>query len=367
MDHRRHDVVPLMDENERKKKDLEETEAYTQQLILERQTKIEQVNQSVKLSKVDTDREKANSIRVFDSLIQSAEAALVQLIEIIEESQKTAEKQAEGFIKELKEEIDKLMKRSSEMKQLFHSKDHNQLLQNSSSLILAVPTKDWSDIRICSSLVGNINAAETRLGVALNKEIKKMFITVEAKRVQQYAVDVTLDPETASESVTLSEDGKRVKSGHTQKFKDGPRRCRNGVLGKQKFSSGKFYFEVLVEGKNNWVLGVVKELASRKYYYEYNTSNGFWTLRLTEKNKYEAADSKNPIDVTTSPEKVGVYVSYEEKLVSFYDVDNAQLIYSITDCKFDEEVYPYLNPGHDFKGQNFAPLIICPVRAQQIK
>nr|XP_054593602.1 E3 ubiquitin-protein ligase TRIM47-like [Nothobranchius furzeri] len=522
MDHRRHDVVPLVDEYERKKKDLEETEAYTQQLILERQTKIEQVNQSVKLSKVDTDREKANSIRVFDSLIQSAESALVQLIEIIEESQKTAEKQAEGFIKELKEEIDKLMKRSSEMKQLFHTKDHNQLLQNSSSLILAVPTKDWSDIRICSSLVGNINAAETRLGVALNKEIKKMFITVEAKRVQQYAVDVTLDPETASQSVTLSEDGKRVKSGHTQKFKDGPRRCYDGVLGKQEFSSGKFYFEVLVEGKKNWVLGVVKELASRKYCREYNTSNvwmtgqlgahgaescasawdvgmilqlgahgakrcmraseprmirrptaadqlaahnrgrcgdrlitsdycvwgkercfrsspdarggclvpvvslgstglpsrsrfrrsrfgrhnqrginlanlqyiarfdgaglslpsgkqstrfalinarsnGFWTLRLTEENKYEAADSKKPIDVTTSPEKVGVYVSYEEKLVSFYDVDNAQLIYSITDCKFDEEVYPYLNPGYDFKGQNFAPLIICPVRAQKIK
>uniref|UniRef100_A0A1A7YXB2 B30.2/SPRY domain-containing protein n=1 Tax=Iconisemion striatum TaxID=60296 RepID=A0A1A7YXB2_9TELE len=366
MDHKRHEIVALIDEYEGKKKELEETDAYIQQLILERQTKIEQVKQSVKLSKFDTDREKANSIRVFDSLIKSAEAALAQLIEIIEESQKTAEKQAEGFIKELEEEIDELMKRSSEMKQLFHTKDHIWFLQNSSSLILAVPTKDWSDIRICSSLVGNINAAETQLEVTLNKEIEKMFITVEAKRVQQYAVDVTLDPETASTDVTLSDDGKRVKLGNTQDLPDSPRRFYDSVVGKQGFSSGKFYFEVHVEGKNNWVLGVAKESASRDYC-SHNTSNGFWTLSLTEKNKCEAADSTKSFNLSTTPQRVGVYVSYEEELVSFFDVDKAKLIYSITDCEFDEEIYPYLHPGHDFKGQNFASLIICPVRTQKVK
>ncbi|KAK9516140.1 hypothetical protein VZT92_024093 [Zoarces viviparus] len=63
----------------------------------------------------------------------------------------------------------------------------------------------------------------------------------------------------------------------------------------------------------------------------------------------------------SQPQKVGVFVDYEEGLVSFYDVDAAALIYSFTGCSFTEKLYPFFGPDLDHRGKNSAPLIISPV------
>ena len=61
-------------------------------------------------------------------------------------------------------------------------------------------------------------------------------------------------------------------------------------------------------------------------------------------------------------QKVGVFVDYDEGLVSFYNVGARVHIYSATGCTFREPLYPILSPGlHHYKGSNSAPLIISPV------
>ncbi|KAK9536933.1 hypothetical protein VZT92_006678 [Zoarces viviparus] len=60
-------------------------------------------------------------------------------------------------------------------------------------------------------------------------------------------------------------------------------------------------------------------------------------------------------------DKVGVFVDYEEGLVSFYDVKSAALIYSFTGCCFTEKLYPLFCPCLNAGGENSAPLIISPV------
>uniref|UniRef100_A0AAQ4Q6J0 B30.2/SPRY domain-containing protein n=1 Tax=Gasterosteus aculeatus aculeatus TaxID=481459 RepID=A0AAQ4Q6J0_GASAC len=71
----------------------------------------------------------------------------------------------------------------------------------------------------------------------------------ELKWVQQFAVDVTLDPDTVHPHLVLSADRKRVHHSDVRKtLPDNPKRftkCVN-VLGKQGFSSKRFYFEVQV-------------------------------------------------------------------------------------------------------------------------
>uniref|UniRef100_A0A8C5GTZ2 E3 ubiquitin-protein ligase TRIM21-like n=1 Tax=Gouania willdenowi TaxID=441366 RepID=A0A8C5GTZ2_GOUWI len=226
--------------------------------------------------------------------------------------QEAEEREAEGLIKELEEEIFELMKRSSEVE------------------------------------------AVAQLEDTLSDKMKMMKIKMlEMKRRQQFAVDVTLDPLTANSYLVLSDDGKQVyDSDVKKKLPDNPKRFSKyiNVLGKQNFSSGRFYFEVQVKGKTDWDLGV----------------NGYWTVALRDGNVYKACgDPPFILHLKCVPEKVGVFVDYEEGVVSFYDVDAAALIYSFTHCCFTHKLHPYFNPGLNHGGKNSAPLIICPVNQSE--
>ncbi|XP_039664153.1 E3 ubiquitin-protein ligase TRIM21-like [Perca fluviatilis] len=369
LDHKMHDVVPLKEEYERKKAELGKTEAEIQQMIQKRRLKIQEIKHSVDLSEEDADRETAEGVQVFTSLKESVERGLNELINTIKEKQKTTEKQAEAFIKELEQEISELMKRSTEVEQLSRSEDHLHLLQSVQSLNIQQPppTKDWTEVSIHpSSYEGTVVKAVAQLDETLSEEMKKLLAKSELKRVQQYAVDVTLDPDTAHPQLILSDDGKQVNLGDVRKnLPDNPERFSNCacVLGKQSFSSGRFYFEVQVKGKTKWALGVARESINRKENIPLIPQNGVWTLYLTNGNVYIAAAKPSVLlSLKSPPQKVGVFVDYEEGLVSFYDVDAAALIYSFTGCSFTEKLFPYFCPCSNDGGKNSAPLIISPVR-----
>ncbi|XP_059191770.1 E3 ubiquitin-protein ligase TRIM21-like [Centropristis striata] len=187
----------------------------------------------------------------------------------------------------------------------------------------------------------------------------------ELKRVQQSAVDLTLDPDTAGPYLILSDDGKQVSCGDLMKrLPDNPERFNRctGVLTKQSFSSGRFYYEVQVKGKTMWNLGVVRESINRKGHITANPQNGYWTIWLRKENQYKAlSDPPVQLSLKSRPQKVGVFVDYEEGLVSFYDVDAAALIYSFTGCCFTEKLYPFFSPCVNNAGKNSAPMIISPV------
>uniref|UniRef100_A0A4W5NLB8 Bloodthirsty-related gene family, member 2 n=1 Tax=Hucho hucho TaxID=62062 RepID=A0A4W5NLB8_9TELE len=286
--------------------------------------------------------------------------------DVIEEKQKAVERQAEGLIKELEQEITELKRRSSDLKQLSHTEDHLQLLQSFPSIVCTIPpTKDWSGISVHSDLcMGTVRRAVSQLEETLNKEMEKLP-EVKLKRIQQYAVDVTLDPDTAHPKLILSEDGKQVRCGDTpQNLPDNPKRFNQYwiVLGKDGFTSGRFYYEVTVKAKTRWTLGVARESTDRKGNITLSPGDGYWTVILRDGNVYHACTS-HPIllSLRKKPQKVGVFVDYEEGQVSFYDVEARSHIYSFTDCTFTETLYPYFGPSGNDDGKNSAPLIISPV------
>ncbi|XP_062322113.1 uncharacterized protein LOC134023765 [Osmerus eperlanus] len=122
----------------------------------------------------------------------------------MEEKQKSVEKQAEGFIKDLEQEITELKRRSIELKHLSRIKDHLHLLQIFPSPSIPPHTKDWSEISVHSDLiVGAVRRLVSKLEETLNNEIEKLP-GVKLKRIQQYAVDVTLDSDTSHPGLTRS-------------------------------------------------------------------------------------------------------------------------------------------------------------------
>ncbi|XP_056266722.1 E3 ubiquitin-protein ligase TRIM39-like, partial [Pseudoliparis swirei] len=286
----------------------------------------------------------------------------------IEEKQRSTKKQAEDAIREMEQEISDLMKRSTEVEKLSLSEDHLHLLQSVQSLNIhhPPPTKDWSQVSVPpASHEGTVRRAVSQLEETLSNMMKTLDAEVEMKRVQKFAVDVTLDSETAHHDLILSDDRKQVKRVQVEqpRLPDNPQRFSSClcVLGTQKFSSEKLYYEVQVKRKSEWDVGVVRESVNRKGLITLSPEGGYWAIYLRNGNEYRAADPSVLLSLKSVPQKVGVFVDYEEGLVSFYDVEAAALIYSFTGCSFKEKLLPYFYPGLYHGGKNSAPLIISPV------
>ncbi|XP_049337915.1 E3 ubiquitin-protein ligase TRIM39-like isoform X2 [Astyanax mexicanus] len=367
-DHRTHSTVPIEEESGEKKTQLEKTQAEVQQMIQERLKKIQEIKHSVELNKKIREKEEADSMEIFWALVRCIERSQAELLEVMELKHKAAERQAEELIKELEQEITELKRRDTELEQISHTEDHLHLLQIYPSLCRPPHTKNWTDVSVNTPLsVESLRRALSQLQEHLREEMEKIP-EIKLKIIQQYAVDVTLDPDTAHPKLILSDDGKQVKDGDKrQKLPDNPERFNHCVyvLGKEGFSSGRFYYEVQVSGKTKWDLGVTRESSNRKGDITLSPEDGYWTVYLRNETEYKALDSPRvPLSLKQAPQKVGVFVDYEEGLVSFYDVEVRSHIYSFTGQSFTEKLYPVFSPCLNDGGKNSAPLIITPVQLE---
>ncbi|XP_058624312.1 butyrophilin subfamily 1 member A1-like [Onychostoma macrolepis] len=174
-------------------------------------------------------------------------------------------------------------------------------------------------------------------------------------------VNVILDADTAQPRLIVSDDGKQLKLGNTQT--EGVDRGKDrfnyylGVLGKEGFSSGCFYFEVQVTGRTEWDLGVTRESVKKGSIY-LSPENGYWIVGRRD-GGYRARDSSDySLSLRVDPERISVFVDYEKGLVSFYDVKSSSHIYSYTDQSFKEKLYPFVSLGYS-SNKDCTPLIIC--------
>ncbi|KAJ7995406.1 hypothetical protein DPEC_G00244240 [Dallia pectoralis] len=367
-EHKTHKTVSIEEEYGERKAELAMRMATAQQMIQERQQKITEIKTSVELSKKDKENEIANSVEVFTSLMRSIERSQTELINVIEKKQKQAERRAEELITELEQETSELKRRYSELEKISHIEDHLQFLQTSLFPRSFLPTKNWSEIRHQQRLcVGTVWKTVSQLEETLNEEMKKLY-EMELRGMQPCIVDVTLDPDTANVDLTISEDRKEVKNENKiQKFPNKPNRFDQTtcVLGNEGFSSGKFYYEVQVKGKTGWVLGVVRESINRKGLITRNPENGHWAIGLWDDTVYKACAGPDVhLTLKQRPQKVGVFVDYEEGQVSFYNVEDRSHIYSFTGCNFTERLVPCFSTGVNVDGKNGASLIICPARSE---
>ncbi|KAF3698842.1 E3 ubiquitin-protein ligase TRIM21 [Channa argus] len=366
LEHAAHDIAFVKDEVQAKKTELEETEATMKQMIQDRELKIQQIKWLKVHGREDAEREIADGVRIFTIVIQTAEKGLNELIEKIEERQKLAEEQADGLIQELEQEISALTKRVSDMQQLLHTEDHLDFLQSFANVNTALCTKNWREVSLSlPSYEGTVVEAVAELDEMLIREKRHLLYDAKLKRVQHYAVDVILEPYTANPWLVLSDDGKQVRCGevrsnlpdNTQRFS-----LYINVLARESFSAGRCYYEVQVTGKTDWTLGVVNESVNRNGIIPISPVNGYWALGLRNGNEYLILSSPVvTLSLISRLCRVGVFLSYEDGLVSFYDVDAAVHLYSFTDCCFTEKLFPFFSPGLSHGGMNSAPLIISPV------
>ncbi|KAF7653567.1 hypothetical protein LDENG_00081300 [Lucifuga dentata] len=365
-DHKDHQAITVDEECVERKVQMKKTEEKFQQMIEERMKKVEEIKHCLKLSRTSSEKEMEESDRLFATLMHSAEERKAEAEAEIREKQKAAERRAEELVGVLQQEVAELRRRNAELEELGRSKDHFNVLQRTPALTSPPPTREWAELGVDPELcVGTVRRVMSRLDDGLKKQLNGLK-EEELKRMKKYAVDVVLDQDTAHPNIILSADGKQAGRGELLHIvPDNPQRFNPVicVLGKRGFLSGRFYFQVSVESKTYWDLGVVKESISRKGMITSTPENGYWTVRLRGGDEYRALDSPSvPLCLEEKPQTVGVFVDYEEGTVSFFNVDARSHIYTFSGCSFTERLFPFFSPGGCDEGKNIAPLIITDVK-----
>ncbi|XP_074479620.1 E3 ubiquitin-protein ligase TRIM21-like [Sebastes fasciatus] len=367
LDHKHHEIISIEKESKRVRTQMKKSEAEFQQMIQTRIKKLEEINTSAKLSKVNKELEIQKSIEVVTMVISVIEKNQASLIEKMEQKQEVAEKTEGELIKELGQEINELQRRRSELQHLEHSDDPLHILQCFPSLSSPLFSRDWSEVRAQpDGYIGTVRRAFTKL-VDVCHTLEKKLAAEEMSKTYQYEAHVTLDPVTASGWLSLSADGKQVSLSHQQKKPappDDPLRFDScvSVLGKQSFTSGKHYWEVQVGDKTDWDLGVARESINRKGAITVRPDCGYWAICRRKGGSLSACAGPSVTPhLQETPQKVGVFLDCDEGSVSFYDAEAKAHIYTYGECGFNEPLYPYLNPCLHDNGKNTAPLIICPV------
>ncbi|XP_056597084.1 repetitive organellar protein-like isoform X2 [Triplophysa dalaica] len=251
-------------------------------------------------------------------------------LENAKQKQKTVQRKNEDVIKDHKEEITELKKRNIEQQQkISNTEDNLRLIQEKHQKDLSRQQKSSSEhsFKFWFLFVGvlfvlsacfiqaykNIQpreAEKTEVKMKNNEldlDMQRCKAELKLKWMQQFAVDVTLDPDTAHPNVILSDDEKQVRHGDIyHELPDNPKRFDYlvYVLGKEGFSSGRFYYEVQVKGKTDWTLGVIRESVNRKGDITLTPVKGLWTVVLRNENEYQALDDPSvSLSLSVKPQK----------------------------------------------------------------
>ncbi|CAL8234762.1 unnamed protein product, partial [Arctogadus glacialis] len=191
-------------------------QAEFKQMIQERQKKSQDINDTVELSKAEADKEMAHGGQILTALKRSVEKSLDDFYQTVQEKLKSKEKEADGFIKELGQEIKDLTSRSSEVKQLSQTKDPLHVIKTFKSLKDPPTGRDWTTVEFRPpSYVGT-----------LNKEMKKLVVQEPTlKKCLQSTLDEEREEGGATSKTTLSgQHGRRskAKSPEQQQRADSP-------------------------------------------------------------------------------------------------------------------------------------------------
>ncbi|XP_078501935.1 E3 ubiquitin-protein ligase TRIM39-like [Lissotriton helveticus] len=182
--------------------------------------------------------------------------------------------------------------------------------------------------------------------------------------IRSWATAVTLDPDTAYRELILSEDGRSVRHGDIkQDLSDTPQRFTtfSDVLGTQKLSSGRHYWEVEWGYKTIFTLGVCDEAVSRKGQSTPSPENGYWTVSLSD-GKYEANTSLlTPLFPSVPPKAVALFLDYEAGRLSVYNVNDRSQLFTFSGASFPPTLRPFFSPETNDEGKNGGTLRILPV------
>uniref|UniRef100_A0A286XIT4 Tripartite motif containing 38 n=1 Tax=Cavia porcellus TaxID=10141 RepID=A0A286XIT4_CAVPO len=250
------------------------------------------------------------------------------------------EKEEEQMLRRLRESEANLQQKSEELKS--HILEMEAKCQGSAQYLLQDVKGTLS--RACAVKLEAPEVFSLEIQTAgdvadLNLDVKTML--------RRHQVGVTLDPNTAHPSLTLSNDRRQVFCAHSQRNLESSSSRFTAfpcVLGCESFRSGRYFFEVDVGEGTAWDVGVCMENVERGPNMKQAPELGFWAIRRGTQNGYVALTSPHTaLKLRERPLVVGVALDYEAGAVSFYNMTSGSHIFTFPKASFSDTLRPYFH------------------------
>lgn len=157
-------------------------------------------------------------------------------------------------------------------------------------------------------------------------------------------MNLSLDPDSASPKLALSEDGKSVRRlPFTQELPDNPGRFDRDpcVLGREWLSSMRYYWEVQVGRRKAWTLGVCLESLVRKGRVPKSPQHGLWALELYKNALWALVFPRVRLHPPEPLCRVGLLLDCAAGRLSFHHVADGSLVYVFTGLPFSAPLRPF--------------------------
>ncbi|XP_036420070.1 tripartite motif-containing protein 16-like [Colossoma macropomum] len=356
-DHKGHDTVAAVAERTEKQSQLKKIQRKFKRRLQQKETKLLELKQAVVTLKRSAQAAVEDSERIFTELIRSIEKKRSEVTELIRTQEKNHLRQSGELLKKLKQEIDDLKRRNTELEQLSVTEDHIHFLQSFQSLSVCSGCEDSSSITVhqhpsFDGVRKSLSDLKERLEEFCKEEFSK--ISPHAAAVQkilsskpktredflQYFCRLTLDRNTVHQYLSLSEQNRVVKyRGGEQRYSDHPERFEhwNQVFCKESVR-GRCYWEVEWSG---WVsISVSYKGISRKgrgNESRFGHNNQSWSLQcspLTFCHNSIQTELSAP-----SSSRIGVYVDHSAGTLSFYSVSDTMTLLHTVHTTFTQPLY----------------------------
>ncbi|XP_039393210.1 zinc finger protein RFP-like [Mauremys reevesii] len=346
--HHAHRVVPI-EEAAREHKEQIQTRLDT--LKQEREELLEwkqdgEMQSQEYLGKIEAERQKI--VSEFEQLPQFLEEQERLLLAQLQELDKEIVKLQDENVTKVSEEISRLSDLINEIEEKCQQPTSQFLQDIKSTRSSCERLKFETPMAVPEDLRERVGVSSQR-NVCLQEALKKFketlpyqlhFLISKAEK----EVQTTLDPDLANPCSIVSTDESVL-----QKYQDTvylvpqnrfyPAAC---VLGYTGFTSGRFYWQVKVENKDEWILGIAKESVIHEGAISCTPEEGIWALQNTRYQYCALTSPKTALDLHRSPTNIGVYLDYEGEKVTFYDITSSgrEPIFTFTSC-FLGKIVPF--------------------------
>lgn len=132
------------------------------------------------------------------------------------------------------------------------------------------------------------------------------------------------------------------------------------VLGIEGFTFGNHYWTIETGSSSEWDVGVAMRSIKRKGQFSVSPKEGFWVLGRSGNDYWAKTHPWTRLLVQKKPSKIGVYLSFQPKEVTFFNVDDMSVLFVFRDCSFIGEIVPF------FKNlQKGTTMMICSIKEEK--